>query len=587
MTILIASPDDDASVSVQSSLERAKHPARWVKTLNAAFEAVFEGMPHVCVTDTALDGYRSLIERVRQDAPWARLHLMADPARPAPIGLNLQVVPKPFDAAELAEVLAREEELAELARGKRDLQTHVDELARLVQECFEAIVGLDRNGLIRTWNPGAVRLYGYSEEEALGRSIALLDPFPDVVTERLTGGARQILETARRHKDGRTVHVLLSLSPLPDSASDNFRFVEVSLDITEHRSLKRQLEHSERLAAIGRIAAGMAHEINNPLAVIQASSAYVSDVARHRDDGELGECAADLRVAVERIKSFVEHVCGFARRERPELSDVAVGAAIEMALRMVRPRARARGIEIGRTGEAGVSVPHDPPRVSQAILNLLSNAVDAAAGKVHLGVRVDGGNLVIEVDDDGPGIPSEFVEHAFEPFATTKPYGQGTGLGLAITRQIVEDHGGSVSLSRRSGAGTHAELRLPLLDPARHRVLVLEDDPELRRSLVADLGAAGFEVRAPENRVTAEAEFERGASAVITRGTFCERSGLELTEWIAARCAAAEQLLVAAEGASDEPRVSEPALPYARDALVTSLRLLCLARREVAATSAG
>jgi two-component system NtrC family sensor kinase len=137
-----------------------------------------------------------------------------------------------------------------------------------------------------------------------------------------------------------------------------------------------------------------------------------------------------------------------------------------MALRLAKPRAAERGVEVVLEPGADLRLPHDAARVSQALLNLVSNAIDASSesggGRVAVRVVADESFLRIQVDDDGPGLPEAVKQRLFEPFATTKPQGKGTGLGLAITRQIIDEHGGSVTLGPTpSGRGTRAEIALP------------------------------------------------------------------------------------------------------------------------------
>jgi C4-dicarboxylate-specific signal transduction histidine kinase len=282
------------------------------------------------------------------------------------------------------------------------------------------------------------------------RSILMVDPY---------GGVPE--------KDAIAVSKPFDASELALSIARQHELAE--LDFGRH-NLERELEHAERLAAIGRLAASMAHEINNPLAVIFATTTYVAEAAERIGDPDLLDCARDLELAGERIASFVQHVCGFARRERPQLVDVPLQAAVEVALRLVRPRAKDRNVQVVLEPSPALRAPHDPPRLAQAVLNLLANAIDAMAGrdgKVVIGLREEPGRAVIWVDDDGPGIHAAIADKLFQPFATTKPHGQGTGLGLALTRQILQDHGGAASLSPRSCGGTRAELHLPSAKSAR------------------------------------------------------------------------------------------------------------------------
>ena len=233
---------------------------------------------------------------------------------------------------------------------------------------------------------------------------------------------------------------------------------------TERKRLERALEHGERLAAIGKIAAAMAHEIANPLMMIRAANLHIARLADECGCPEIREGVADSELAVDCIAGFVENVRGFARRERPVLTGLPVRPSIEMALRLVGPRAREHEVRVTfEPGEDAIAW-HDPPRLSQAVMNLAANAIDAAAQRgqtVVVRVVVDPSTLRIEVDDSGPGIAPEVAERLFEPFVTTKESGQGTGLGLSITRQIVEDHGGQVLLGPRPEGGTRAVVLLP------------------------------------------------------------------------------------------------------------------------------
>jgi signal transduction histidine kinase len=392
---LLVTYDGDAGELLSSALERAKQRVLWVEDLEAAFNDHEAFDPLVVVVDTGFAGFSNLVERIRTDRPWVRVFLLEEPDAPV-YRTGLPVLRKPFDVAELAPLLAREAEAAQLDRDRRQLKRRTDQLVE-------------------------------------------------------------------RQKD-----------------------------------LTRELEHAERLAAIGRIAASMAHEINNPLAVVQSSSIYVREVAGQLELPDLIECAADIELAVDRISTFVQHICGFARRERPHLSEVSTEQAVDVAMRLVAPRARSRQVAVEMTTTCPTLVPHDPPRIAQAVLNLLSNAIDAAgSGGRHVTLEVSSNDerVTITVDDDGPGISPEMQGRLFEPFATTKPHGQGTGLGLSITKQIVEDHGGAISLGAHPAhPGTRAQIILPILDIRRFPILVIDEDALVQRALVNALRTEGFPV---------------------------------------------------------------------------------------------
>jgi C4-dicarboxylate-specific signal transduction histidine kinase len=299
----------------------------------------------------------------------------------------------------------------------------------------------------------------------------MLDSDPKNPKGTTPGTSLQAMETRRKHKSSRVLHVLVSRSKVK-AQSSRLGFVEVSLDMSARRELEQELEHSSRLATIGRLSASMSHEINNPLAVIRSSSAWLRGLAEGRGDEELIEAAVDMEIAADRIGGFVDHVCGFARRGRPVVSESPLSTTLEMAVRMVRPRATTKRvslvIEPSSAGERAVL--QDAPRLAQACINLIANAIDAAAqtaaetggGQVRVSVVESPDRVSIRVEDNGPGVAVEIRDELFEPFSTTKPFGEGTGLGLALTRQIVEDHHGSVELKAREAGGTCAELSIPV-----------------------------------------------------------------------------------------------------------------------------
>ncbi len=494
--ILIVSGDEDAARPLCSALERAGRPARWESDLDRVRAITAADPPLVLVADAAVRGVTPFLAELQGSVPWTRVFLMAVPA--AAPSTSTPVFFKPFDAAEVASLLGRELELAELDRLRRGLEARADELALLVEASFEAIVGLAPDGTIRSWNPGATAIYGYRPEEVVGRSVGFLESEPNALRARLEKSDRTASEVHRRRKNGLEIVVILSLAPIAGESGSTLGYAEVSLDVTERRKLERALEHGERLAAVGRLAASMAHEINNPLSVIRAAGSRMSHIAATLDHAELAECASDLDLAVERIASFVQHVCGFARRDRTILSDAPIRATIDMAIRLVRPRASSRGVKLEVEPGPDPRVQQDPPRLAQAVVNLIANAVDAAAtGGRSVTVRSveESDRVRIEVDDDGPGVAPEIAATLFEPFATTKPPGEGTGLGLSITRQIALDHRGTVDLVARSGGGTRALLELPRQDLKRYLVLVVDRDPAVRRALATDVGSAGFRVR--------------------------------------------------------------------------------------------
>lgn len=601
MSILVLTPDADAAHTLCAALLRCGQQASWAATLEEAEAQLRLEPPLVLVADIEVDSHVRLIAELRAGAPWARILRIGELTGSAhgdtdatgnanghghghAIDSQGLVVPKPFDASELAALLTREQELANLERSRHDLRERVEGLTLLVDECFEAIVGLSLDGSVRSWNPGAASLYGYDAEEIIGQSLSLLDVDPQLTKPRLHTSEPRVHEVRRRHKSGREIIVLASVSHVTRARPGAIELLEVSLDVTERRELERGLEHAERLAAIGRIAAGMAHEINNPLAVIRASSAYVAEIASQTRDSELAACASDIELAVERIGSFVQHVCGFARRERPQMTHAPVQTAIDIALRMVRPRLKDRGVELVIEPCPDVNVPHDPPRLAQAILNVLSNAADAAsAGGKHVTLRTRVGEdcIRIEVEDDGPGLSPELARTAFEPFKTTKPFGQGTGLGLSITRQIALDHGGQVMLEPRPSpeCGARVSIELPRFRPNVYRLLVIDDDPAVRRALATDLRREGFDVVSAGSLREAREILRSGrVHVILSDWQLPDADGADLVQALNRESQTARLVITSADRAllpaSGVERILDK--PWDRETLTQLVRALCL-----------
>ncbi len=239
--------------------------------------------------------------------------------------------------------------------------------------------------------------------------------------------------------------------------------------VRESSDRLRRLYRAERLATAGTLAAGLAHEIRNPLTAIRTGI----QVVRDRDDtaADVAEVLGDVLHEVDRIDRLVGGLLLFARapraaREPVDLSDIARRAAL-----LVEPRARKAGVTLATHFAVAPRVEGDPGELEQVILNLLLNAVEAMTGpgEVELAVSMEpspgGGRAVLEVADSGPGLPAELGDRVFDPFVTTKQ--EGTGLGLPISFQIVRRHGGDLTLADRPAGGALARVSLPRLGEDR------------------------------------------------------------------------------------------------------------------------
>ena len=224
----------------------------------------------------------------------------------------------------------------------------------------------------------------------------------------------------------------------------------------ELRRTQEALVRSEKLASVGRLAAGLAHELGNPLAAVRG---YVELLAM--DAGPDDEVLRRCQVEVERMHHLLRGLLDFARQEAPQVLEVDARELLEESARTVRLRGAFRGVEVAVEGGDALVVRGDPARLHQVLVNLLLNAADADARWIVLSVAPLDGGVELVCADDGEGIPAEHLPRLFEPFFTTRAPGKGTGLGLAVSHRIVEQHGGRFTVSSTPGAGTRIGVWLP------------------------------------------------------------------------------------------------------------------------------
>jgi len=236
------------------------------------------------------------------------------------------------------------------------------------------------------------------------------------------------------------------------------------------KKIEQQMIATERLASLGTLATGVAHEINNPLAIISESAGWMKQLLareelkgmHRRQDFQL---ALDkVEKSVERAKRITHQLLGFVRKSDSSFSQVILAGLIEEALQLIEHETKTRNIKIIRNSAAApATVWSDPFRIRQALINLLTNAVHAVGseGVITLTLKDTGDQVEITVSDSGPGIPRENLAKIFEPFFSTKPPGEGTGLGLFVTRGVIEKLGGTVTVDSDVGKGATFCIRLP------------------------------------------------------------------------------------------------------------------------------
>ncbi|WP_165226395.1 PAS domain S-box protein [Aquisphaera insulae] len=406
----------------------------------------------------------------------------------------------------------------EMERKNRALSESESRYRQLAEASLDGIVVADEEGRISLFNPAAATMFGHDRLDVVGEPLVDLipglaaspdgaetsapEPDGDGQAGLLSANVGRTVELMGRRSDGTEFPLELSLSRV--EVDGRPQFLGSIRDQTERQRMRAMLAHTDKLASIGILSAGIAHEINNPLAYILnnlavlqrevkglqemirlyesargAISAADSQVISRIDDlaeeidwaylrDNLEPMVERTRAGVQRVASIVGKMRGLARTTPPEWQSVPLSELTEGALEMMRGRLKHERVEVAvRIGDVP-KIECVPDQIVQVLLNLLINALQAIeatgrkeGGRIEIEAAPSGPWIRIEVRDNGPGIPSEHIERLFDPFFTTKPVGEGTGLGLAISHGIITGHGGRIEVDSRPGQGSCFRILLP------------------------------------------------------------------------------------------------------------------------------
>ena len=360
-------------------------------------------------------------------------------------------------------------------RAEEELRKSEATARALLESAAEGIVIVGSDGRIVLANARAAEMFGYPREEFTGQTIEVLLP------ERLRTAHATLragyfgeprvrpmglgLDLAGRRKNGTEFPVEISLSFV--ESEDGLLAMAFITDVTERLQLERIARQSEKMAAVGSLAAGIAHEINNPIGVITSRVELMLMEAREK--GLPPGVTRDLQVIEKhagRVAKITQGLLSFSRQAPWKLTDIDVNQVVEEALLLVEKQLTKERIVLEKNLAPGLpKIAGSANHLEQVLVNLLTNAREAMVSGGTLLVESRRGHEMIEirVSDTGPGIPPEVMARIFDPFFTTKE--EGTGLGLSISYGIVREHGGTITIESRPGGGSTFIIQLPIRGP--------------------------------------------------------------------------------------------------------------------------
>ncbi len=372
-------------------------------------------------------------------------------------------------------------------------QKTADQLQNILDYSPDLIFTTDMTGTITQFSRGGKDLLGHAAVDVLGTSGLELfsDPAGRTRIEVLLREGRPVedLETTMTRRDGSAREVLVAASPLCDKNGATYGTVAIVRDVSELREARRHLLQAEKMSAVGLAVSGVAHELNNPLTGVlgfaQLLMADTRDPAVKRPLTRILDSALRCQKIVHNLLAFTRQ--GPSKLEMSDLNEIVQGFLEPHADHLRRDR-----IQIESSLDP--AIPRtllDPAQIQQVLLNLVNNAHyemarEGRGGVLRVTTRLQGKTIVLEVEDDGPGIPREAIGKAFDPFFTTKPVGQGTGLGLTVSYGIVRDHEGRIRLQNRTGRGARVTVELPVKGETQATCVVAPeagDPPKSGRAL--------------------------------------------------------------------------------------------------------
>jgi two-component system, NtrC family, sensor kinase len=357
-----------------------------------------------------------------------------------------------------------EQKALEIARLK-------DFSENIVESLNVGVLAVDLEGIVESWNTRMEQLFGVARQDAVGRQLRSLLPEELAGEIDARGDEEQItgIYKQRLHHQGKALTLNVSITPLVSKSAERIGRLLLFDDVTQRERMEEQMSQTEKLTSLGLLAAGVAHEVNTPLAVI---SNYIQMLAKQMPEGDPRQSIIEKIVKQTfRASEIVNNLLNFSRTGTAEASDVDVNRVVEETLSLVSHPLRTSQIQVVKhLGETLPAVRGSANKLQQVFLNLFLNARDAMPGGGLLEVRTGAhnGSVEIEVVDTGAGIPREHIHRIFDPFFTTKASGRGTGLGLSVSYGIIKEHSGKIDVRSTPGKGTSFHVEFPAVRKSVH-----------------------------------------------------------------------------------------------------------------------
>jgi len=348
------------------------------------------------------------------------------------------------------------------------------------QAATEGLIIVDRRGRIAEANPGAERLFGYSEEELIGQPVELLIPeqlrelhhkhVDSYFTAPRTRVMGRGLSLAGRRKDGSEFPAEISLTYARGTRRGDL-VVAAVIDISQRLALEQEVRRAETLTSLGTLAAGIAHDLNSPLQVIHSRSELLMEMLSTTETSEISEDVATIHRQAQRASAIIDGFLELSRQRERAVAPVDVNEVVDRALLLIGDQMRKIGISVEASLDRALpEIAADAIAIERVLINLLTNARDAMP---HGGAIMIASGVVIEhpewlrltVADTGPGIHPDSLGKVFDLLYTTKT--GGTGLGLWLSRRIIQEHSGKIDVQSELGRGTTFTIRLPMGDSSR------------------------------------------------------------------------------------------------------------------------